>query len=79
MLASRFENLRMMENETIKDFNSKLCDKANETFAFGEKNSDIKLVRKTLRSLPERFAHKVILIEEAQDKHYETRRADGFI
>ena len=57
----------MMENETISDFNSKLCDIANEAFALGEKYSDIKLVRKTLRSLPERFAYKVIAIEKARD------------
>ena len=37
MLASRFKDLRMMEDETINDFNSKLCDIANEAFAFGEK------------------------------------------
>ena len=57
----------MMENETISDFNSKLCDVANEAFALREKYSDIKLVRKTLRSLPERFAYKVAAIEEARD------------
>ena len=67
MLATRFEELRMMENETINDFNSKLCDIANEAFALGEKYSDIKLVRKTLRYLPERFAYKVAAIEEACD------------
>ena len=33
MLASRFENLRMMKNETISDFNFKFCDIANEAFA----------------------------------------------
>ena len=67
MLATKFEDLRMMENETISDFNSKLCDIANETFALGEKYSDIKLVRKTLRSLSERFAYKIAAIEEARD------------
>ena len=67
MLASRFEDLRMMENETISDFNSKLCDIANEAFVLGEKYSDTKLVRKTLRSLPKRFAYKVTAIEEARD------------
>ena len=67
MLASRFEDLRMMENKTISDFNSKLCDIANEAFAIGKKYSDTKLVRKTLRSLTERFAYKVTAIEEARD------------
>ena len=67
MLASRFEDLRMLENETINDFNFKLCGIANEAFAPGEKYLDIKLVRKTLRSLLERFAYKVAAIEEVCD------------
>ena len=67
MLASKFEDLKMLEHETINDFNSKLCDIANEAFVLGEKYSDTKLVRKTLRSLPERFAYKVAAIEEARD------------
>ena len=67
MLASKFEDLKMLEHETINDFNSKLCDIANEAFALGEKYSDMKLVRKTLRSLPERFTYKVAAIEEARD------------
>ena len=49
----------MMEDESINDFNSKLCEIANETFTLGEKYPEIKLVRKTLRSLPDRFAYKV--------------------
>ena len=65
MLASRFEDLRMMKNENISDFNSKLYGIANKAFALGKKYSDIKLVRKTLRSLPKRFVYKVTVIEEA--------------
>ena len=57
----------MLEHETISDFNSKLCDIANEAFAFGEKYSNTKLVRKALRLLPKRFAYKVVAIEEARD------------
>ncbi|MDD0213341.1 hypothetical protein PSY81_23325, partial [Shigella flexneri] len=49
------------------EFNARLCDIANEAFALGEKFSDEKLVRKTLRSLPKRFAYKVTAIEEAKD------------
>ena len=67
MLAFRFEDLRMLEDETISDFNLKLCDIANEAFTLGEKYYETKLVRKTLRSLPERFAYKVDAIEEAKD------------
>ena len=46
MLASRFEDLRMLEDETISDFNSKLCDIVNEAFNLGEKYFETKLVRK---------------------------------
>ena len=67
MLASRFEDLRMLEDETISDFNSKLCDIANEAFTLGEKYSKTKLVRKTLRSLLKIFPYKVAAIEEAKD------------
>ena len=67
ILTTRFENLRMQENETISEFNSKLCDIANEAFALGEKILEEKLVRKALRSLPQRFAYKVTAIEEAKD------------
>ena len=67
MLESKFESLKMMEHETISNFNSKLCDITNKAFTFGEKCSDTKLARKTLRSLSERFAYKVTAIEEARD------------
>ena len=38
-----------------------------KAFTLGEKYPEIKLVRKTLRSLPDRFADKVAAIEEAKD------------
>ena len=57
----------MQESETIPEFNSKLCDIANEAFGLGEKILEEKLVRKALRSLPRRFAYKVTTIEEAKD------------
>ena len=57
----------MKEEETIGEFNARLCDIANEAFALGERFSEEKLVRKTLRSLPRRFACKVTAIEEAKD------------
>ncbi|XP_024018312.1 uncharacterized protein LOC112090655 [Morus notabilis] len=74
ILTTRFENLRMHETETISEFNSRLCDIANESFALGEKIPEVKLVSKALRSLPQRFAYKVTAIEEA--KNTETMRLD---
>ncbi|KAI3463689.1 hypothetical protein Pfo_020352 [Paulownia fortunei] len=60
ILALRFEDLRIEESETIATFNAKLCGIANEAQALGKKYSDCKLVRKALRSLPERFAYKLM-------------------
>ena len=67
MLTTKFENLRMMEDETIHEFHMNILEIANTSGALGEKMSEEKLVRKILRSLPKRFAMKVTAIEEAQD------------
>ena len=56
----------MGEEETISDFNGKLCDLANELFSRGEKISKEKLVKKALRSLPRRFAYMEITIREVK-------------
>ena len=57
----------MKEEESINEFNARLCDIANEVFALGEKFIEENLVRKVLKSLPKRFAYKVTVIEEAKD------------
>ena len=67
ILTTRFENLSMKEKESISEFNTRLCDITNEAFDLGERFSEEKLVRKTLRSLPRRFAYKVTAIEDAKD------------
>src|SRR3954464_7201440 len=67
LLTTKFENLRMRDDESIQDFHMNILDIANTSGALGEKMSDEKLVRKILRSLPKRFDMKVTAIEEAQD------------
>lgn len=67
ILTSHFEALKMSDDETIVDFNVRVLDIANESFALGEKMSKTKLVRKVLRSLPQRFNMKVTAIKEAND------------
>ncbi|KAK2428549.1 putative mitochondrial protein [Trifolium repens] len=66
-LTSKFESLRMKDDESIQDFHLSLLDIANSFEALGEKISDEKLSRKLLRSLPKRFDMKVTAIEEAHD------------
>ena len=66
-LTTQFENLRMEEDENIEQFNGRICHIAHQAGTLGEKYSDAKLVKKTLRSLPERFEIKVTAIEESTD------------
>ncbi|CAM8880830.1 unnamed protein product [Rhodiola kirilowii] len=66
-VTSKFENLRMQEDETITEFNTRVLDIANEAFALGEPISEEKLVRKVLRSLTKRFGMKALAVKEAND------------
>ncbi|KAK2403776.1 gag-protease polyprotein [Trifolium repens] len=67
LLTTKFENLRMKEDESVHDFHMNVIDFANSFDSLGEKIPEEKLVRKILRSLPRKFDMKVTAIEEAQD------------
>jgi hypothetical protein len=64
MLISRFEEIKMLEEETFKEFYTKICDLRNLMVSLGKSVSDVKLIQKILRFLPERFRIKVTTIEE---------------
>ncbi|CAM8978429.1 unnamed protein product [Rhodiola kirilowii] len=66
-VTSKFENLRMQEDETIADFNTRVLDISNEAFALGEPMSEETLVRKVLRSLTKQYAMKALAVKEAND------------
>ncbi|XP_073035371.1 uncharacterized protein [Primulina eburnea] len=51
MLTSKFESLRMEENETIVDYDRRLRDIANEAFSLGDPMSNEKLVSKDTSTL----------------------------
>ena len=57
----------MEEDETIDEFYAKLKDIVNYAFNLGESIAESKIVRKILRSLPERFHTKITVIEEVMD------------
>ena len=57
----------MEEDESFDEFYAKLKDIVNSTFNLGETISKPKIVRKVLRSLPERFRAKITAIEELKD------------
>ncbi|CAM8902415.1 unnamed protein product [Rhodiola kirilowii] len=57
----------MKEEETIAEFNARILDLANEAAALGRPIKEDRMVSKILRSLPQRFAMMVTVIEEMQD------------
>ena len=67
MLTTRFEELKISEDEFFDSFYSKLNEMVVSKFNLGEKMEDSKIVRKILRSLPESFHAKVTVIEKSKD------------
>ena len=57
----------MEEDESFDEFYDKLKDIVNSAFNLGETIHEPKIVRKVLRSLPERFHVKITTIEESKD------------
>ncbi|XP_010424417.1 PREDICTED: uncharacterized protein LOC104709518 [Camelina sativa] len=54
-LASDFENLQMTKTESVADYRSRLSGIAQEAVVLGKRYKDKKLVKKFLRSLPDKF------------------------
>ena len=67
MLTTRFEELKMSEDESFDSFYSKLNEVVVSKFNLGGKTEDSKIVRKILQSLLESFRAKVTVIEESKD------------
>ena len=67
MLTTRFEELKMGDDESFDSFYGKLNQIVIVKLILGEKIEDAKVVRKILKSLPESFWAKVIAIEESKD------------
>ncbi|KAG6529457.1 hypothetical protein ZIOFF_011655 [Zingiber officinale] len=63
-----FDNLSMKENESIKDFSSRVAEIVNQIKGYGDTISEKKVVERILRSLPQKFEHIVAVIEETKDK-----------
>ena len=67
MLTTSFEEINMEDHEYFNQFNAKLKDIVNSVFNLGETIPEPKIVKKVLRSLPERFHAKITAIEEWKD------------
>ena len=66
-LTTSFEEIKMEEDESFDEFYAKLKDIVNLALNLGETILKPKIVRKLLRSLPERFHAKIMAIEESKD------------
>ena len=62
-LTMSFEEIKIEEDESFDEFYAKLKDIVNSAFNLGKTIPEPKIVRKLLRSLPERFHAKIIAIE----------------
>ena len=66
-LTTSFEEIKMKEDESFDEFYAKLKDIVNSAFNLRETIPEPKIMRKVLRSLPERFHAKITTIEESKD------------
>ena len=66
-LITSFEEIKMEEDESFDEFYAKLKDIVNSAFNLRETILEPKIMRKVLRSLPERFYAKITAIEELKD------------
>ena len=66
-LTSRFESIRISDDESFDEFYAKLNDIINSAFNLGEVYDQPKIVRKILRSLTEDFKPKMTTIIESKD------------
>jgi hypothetical protein len=55
ILISGFEEIKMLEEETFGEFYTKISDLRNWMVSLWKSVSNVKLIRKILRSLPKRF------------------------
>ena len=66
-LTTSFEEIEMEKDDSFDEFYTKLKGIVNSAFNLGETIPEPKIVRKMLRSLPERFHAKITAIEESKD------------
>ena len=66
-LTSRFESIRMFDDEPFNEFYAKLNDIVNSTYNLGEVYDQPKIIKKILRLLTKDFRPKVTAIIESKD------------
>ena len=66
-LTSKFESIRMFDDESFDEFYAKLNDIVNSIYNLGEIYDQPKIVKKILKSLTENFKPKVTAITDSKD------------
>ena len=66
-LTTRFESIRMSDDECFDEFYAKLNDIVNFAYNLGKIYDQSMMVRKILRSLTKNFRPKVTVITESKD------------
>ena len=66
-VTSKFESIRMSDDESFDEFYAKLNDIVNSAYNLGEIYDQPKIIRKILRFLTENFRLKVTAITESKD------------
>ncbi|KAA3486345.1 TMV resistance protein N-like [Gossypium australe] len=66
-LRRDFENLKMKEAETVKQYSDKIMATINSIRLFGEEFSESRVVEKVITTLPERFESKISSLEDSRD------------
>ena len=66
-LTSKFESIRMSDDESFNEFYAKLNDIVNSAYNLGEIYDQPKIVRKILRSITVNFRPKVTTITKSKD------------
>ena len=66
-LTSKFDSIRMFDDESFDEFYTKFNDIVNSTYNLGEIYDQSKIVGKILRSLTENFRPKATAITESKD------------
>ncbi|XP_017628829.1 uncharacterized protein LOC108471770 [Gossypium arboreum] len=66
-LRRDFENLKMKEEETVKQYSDRIIAWANSIRLLGEQFSEARIVEKVLSTLPERHEAKISSLEDSRD------------
>ena len=66
-LTTRFESIKMFDDESFDEFYAKLNDIVNSAYNLGKIYDQPKIIRKILKSLTENFRPKVTTITESKD------------